>query len=44
MSDRVGVAIMGGHLRAVALAAWGDRPRASAEVPWDPAHPAEMSC
>jgi len=40
MSDRVGVAITGGHLRAVALAAWGDRPRASAEVAWDPAHPA----
>jgi hypothetical protein len=40
MSDRVGVAITGGHLRAVALAAWGDRPRASAEAAWDPAHPA----
>ena len=40
MSDRVGVVVTGSHLRAVAVAAWGDRPRASAEVDWDPAHPA----
>ena len=40
MSDRVGVEITGTRLRAVALAAWGDRPRAHAEVDWDPAHPA----
>ena len=40
MSDRVGVEITGGRLRAVSLAAWGDRPRARAEVDWDAAHPA----
>jgi len=40
VSDRVGVEITGNRLRAVALAAWGDRPRAFADVDWDPAHPA----
>jgi len=40
VSDRVGVEITGGRLRAVALAAWGDRPRGHAEVEWDQAHPA----
>lgn len=40
MSDRIGVEITGNRLRAVTLAAWGDRPRAHAEVDWDPAHPA----
>jgi Tfp pilus assembly protein PilN len=40
VSDRVGVEITGTRLRAVALAAWGDRPRAHAEVEWDATHPA----
>jgi Tfp pilus assembly protein PilN len=40
VSDRVGVEIAATRLYAVALAAWGDRPRALAEADWDPAHPA----
>ena len=40
MSDRVGIEITATRLRAVTLAAWGDRPRAHAEVDWDAAHPA----
>ena len=40
MSDRLGLEITRTHVRAVALAAWGNRPRAVAEVPWDAEHPA----
>ena len=40
MSDRVGVEISATRVHAVALAAWGDRPRALAEADWDPANPA----
>jgi hypothetical protein len=40
VSDRVGIEITGTHVRAVALAAWGDRPRAFVETDWDAAHPA----
>ena len=40
MSDRLGLEITRTHVRAVALAAWGNRPRAAAEVPWDAEHPA----
>ena len=40
MSDRVGVEITGARVRAVTLAAWGDRPRACVDAEWDAAHPA----
>jgi hypothetical protein len=40
VSDRLGLEITRTHVRAVALAAWGNRPRAVADVPWDPEHPA----
>jgi hypothetical protein len=40
VSDRVGVEIAGTRLRAVALAAWGDRPRAQVDVEWHAANPA----
>ncbi|HUQ83229.1 MAG TPA: hypothetical protein VM076_18900 [Gemmatimonadaceae bacterium] len=40
MSDRVGVELTLTRARAVTLAAWGDRPRAVAEVDWDGEHPA----
>ena len=40
MSDRLGVEITRTHVRAVALAAWGNGPRAVAEVAWDADHPA----
>ena len=40
MSDRVGIEITGTRARAVTLAAWGERPRASVDVEWDAAHPA----
>jgi len=40
VSDRVGVEITGTRLRAVSLAAWGDRPRACVESEWDAEHPA----
>lgn len=40
MSDRIGIELTGTRARAVALAAWGSRPRALAEVDFDPEHPA----
>jgi hypothetical protein len=40
MSDRVGIEISLTRARAVALAAWGDRPRLVADVEWDSKHPA----
>ena len=40
MSDRLGVEITGTRVRAVTLAAWGDRPRSSVDAEWDLAHPA----
>jgi hypothetical protein len=40
MSDRVGIEISHTRARAVALAAWGDRPRVVADVEWDSKHPA----
>ena len=40
MSDRVGVEISATRVHAVALAAWGDRPRTLAVADWDPANPA----
>jgi len=40
VSDRVGVEISATRVHAVALAAWGDRPRTLAEADWDPANPA----
>ena len=40
MSDRLGIEITRTHVRAVALAAWGDRPRVIAEMTWDADHPA----
>lgn len=40
MSDRVGIEISLTRARAVALAAWGDRPRVVADVEWDSKHPA----
>jgi Tfp pilus assembly protein PilN len=40
MSDRVGIEIAQTQARAVALAAWGDRPRVIADVEWDSTHPA----
>jgi hypothetical protein len=40
MSDRVGVEITGTRVRAVTLAAWGERARAYIDAEWDPAHPA----
>jgi cell division protein FtsB len=40
VSDRVGVEITRTRVRAVALAAWGDRPRVVADADWDPEHPA----
>jgi hypothetical protein len=40
VSDRVGVEISATGVHAVALAAWGDRPRALAVADWDPANPA----
>jgi hypothetical protein len=40
VSDRLGVEITRTHVRAVAVAAWGDRPRIVAEIPWDAEHPA----
>jgi Tfp pilus assembly protein PilN len=39
VSDRVGIEIMGTHVRAIALGAWGNRPRAIAEAEWDAEHP-----
>jgi hypothetical protein len=39
VSDRLGLEISGTRLRAVALAAWGDRPRAIVDGEWDPEHP-----
>src|SRR5262245_46417510 len=40
VSDRVGIEISLTRARAVALAAWGDRPRVIAAVDWDSTHPA----
>ena len=40
MSDRLGIEITHTHVRAVALAAWGTRARATVELPWDPDNPA----
>ena len=40
MSDRLGLELTRTHVRAVSLAAWGNRPRATAEVEWDPEQPA----
>lgn len=40
MSDRVGIEITRTRVRAVALAAWGDRPRAIVDADWDGDHPA----
>jgi len=40
VSDRVGIEITRTHVHAVTLAAWGSRPRATADAPWDGDHPA----
>jgi hypothetical protein len=40
VSDRVGIEITLTRVRAVALAAWGDRPRAVVDAEWDGEHPA----
>jgi Tfp pilus assembly protein PilN len=39
MPDRIGLELLADRVRAVALGRRGRTPRATAEVPWDPAHP-----